>query len=265
LAHEKQMPLTSAHIAHDLGDERIEVIADINSLIVWRAAADGTPQQPCGSVAEFLADKGPHDSEAWLHAVHADDRERVRPVWRHAIRSGTVFQAYYRLRQPDGSYRWSHGCGVPLLDDDGSVREWIGTIADIEDRITAERSPADGRIRLALAHNRVGVFDLDVASGAIWCSDTMAEIAGRVPNQPVSETEAWSLVHPDDRAAVRARIDAAATSGNLRWEAEFRLVDAVTGTVKWVDCSVKVLPDAIGMPERVVGTVRDVSARHNEP
>jgi PAS domain S-box-containing protein len=258
------MELTSDQIAHDPGDERIEVIADINSLIVWRAAPDGTPLQACG-VSEVLPEGAGHSSETWLLAVHPDDREQVRPVWRTAIGSGTIFQAFYRLRQPDGSFRWSHGCGVPLLNDDGSVREWIGTIADIDDKIKADRSPSEERTRLALACNHVGVWDMDVSSGELWFSDTAAEIIGRFPNRPLPEADVWLLIHPDDRAPLRARVEAARAVLNGRWEAQFRVVHAVTGDVLWVECSAQALSDDAGRRARVLGTIRDITARQERP
>jgi PAS domain S-box-containing protein len=256
------MLLTTAQLAHDPGDERIEVIADINSLIVWRASADGTPLLPCG-VSKVLPDKSPHDSEAWLEAVHPDDRERVRPVWRQAIGSGTVFQAFYRLRQPDGTFRWSHGCGVPLLDDAGNVREWIGTIADMEDKLVAERARSDQRLRLALALNRIGVWDLDLANETIWFSDTTAEILGLSKTEPAARADAWALIHPDDRPRLRARVDdALAAGGSGRWEDEFRFIHVASGATLWVECITQAMPDDTGKPVRVLGTIRDVTARH---
>jgi PAS domain S-box-containing protein len=262
--------LTSAQLAHDTGDERIEVIADINSLIVWRAAPDGTPLQACG-VSDMLDEEtagGPthhseHHSETWLEAVHPEDRERVRPVWREAIRSGTVFQSFYRLRQPDGSFRWSHGCGVPLLDDEGKVREWIGTIADMEDKIAARHSRADARIRLAVEANRIGIFDLDLVSGEIWCSDVMADIMGHLPNRPLTRSEARAFVHPDDRPVLAERVEAAlAVEGGGAWTCEIRLVRPDSGAILWIECTTHVMPDASGKPAHVLGTARDVTARH---
>lgn len=261
------MNLNIAQLAHDTGDERIDVIADINSLIVWRASPDGTPLQPCG-VSDVLPPGSAHHSETWLEAVHPDDREKVRPVWRKAIGSGTVFQAFYRLCHPDGSFRWSYGCGVPLLNDDGSVREWIGTIADIDDKFKAESALARSqeRLRAALADSRVGIWDCDVASGEVWCSDATADIIGLPANRSMSDAEAWSAVHPDDRSWLRERVDAAfSATGNGRLDAEFRLVHASTGAALWVACSAQVRAACAGRPVRVLGTLRDISAWREEP
>jgi PAS domain S-box-containing protein len=273
LPEDSHTALTSAQLAHDTGDERIEVIADINSLIVWRAAPDGSPLQSC-AVSDLLDDapaqasphRPAHHSETWLEAVHPDDRERVRPVWREAIRSGSVFQAFYRLRQPDGSFRWSHGCGVPLLDERGRIREWIGTIADIEDKIAAQQSRSDARIRLAVEANRIGTFDLDLVSGEIWCSDVMADLMGHHPNRPLTREQARALVHPDDRTLLAERAGAAITrEGGGAFACEIRLIRPDSGAVLWVECTAHAMPDAAGKPVRVLGTARDVTARHAPP
>jgi PAS domain S-box-containing protein len=253
--------MNSARITHDPRDERIDVIADINALIVWRAAPDGAPLDSC-EVSEVLPDDTPHDSEAWLEAVHPDDREKVRPLWRKAIGSGAVFHAFYRLLQPDGSYRWCNGCGVPLLNDDGSIREWIGTVADIDDQVRVKESlrRSEERLRLALETTRIGIWDSDLVSGEVWCSETTAEIVGHLPDLPLSVADAWPLVHPDDRAFLHQRVQAAISAADGRFEAEFRMIHTDTGEAVQAECSGRVLFDDAGKPVRVLGTIRDVGA-----
>ena len=73
-----------------------------------------------------------------MNAIHPDDRERTAELWRWALETKTVYENEHRLRMADGSYRHFLTRGVPVLEGDGRVREWIGTSADVNDRKHAE-------------------------------------------------------------------------------------------------------------------------------
>jgi PAS domain S-box-containing protein len=74
----------------------------------------------------------------WADALHPQDRERIAGAWREALDAHRPMQAQYRVRATDGSYRWVATTSAPVLAEDGSVVEWVGTIADIHDRKTSE-------------------------------------------------------------------------------------------------------------------------------
>src|SRR5262249_55753045 len=76
----------------------------------------------------------------WLLALHPDDRERSAKVWWEAFESRRIYQNEYRLRMADGNYRWQRARGVPVLDERAEVREWVGTLIDIEDERRAEEA-----------------------------------------------------------------------------------------------------------------------------
>lgn len=80
----------------------------------------------------------------WEAMVHPDDLERAGGVWRNALASGSVSEVEYRLRRADGEYRWHLGRSVPVRDEAGRIRRWVGTATDIEQR----RQIEDERERL---------------------------------------------------------------------------------------------------------------------
>jgi PAS domain S-box-containing protein len=81
-----------------------------------------------GQTAETLMNGG------WMDSIHPDDRGRVLDTWGEALDATSPFATEYRARMADGSYRWFSARGAPLLDDDGSVIEWVGTAIDIDDQ-----------------------------------------------------------------------------------------------------------------------------------
>lgn len=76
----------------------------------------------------------------WLHAVHPEDRAFAERQWRDAIAAVSVVNAEFRLRAPDGGWRWTNVRAAPVLDPDGGVEEWVGMNIDVDARRRAEEA-----------------------------------------------------------------------------------------------------------------------------
>ena len=74
----------------------------------------------------------------WLDAVHPEFREATRRELDAAIAARRVYEMEFRLRLADGSYRWFATKGVPVYDEDGSLREWVATTSDVDQRRSTE-------------------------------------------------------------------------------------------------------------------------------
>ncbi len=69
--------------------------------------------------------------EGWLDAVHPADRDHVRQAWKQSVEKRSAYEVECRLRSAAGDYRPFHCRGVPIINADGSVREWVGTCTDL--------------------------------------------------------------------------------------------------------------------------------------
>ena len=106
----------------------------------WRAFTGQTYEERKGS--------------GWLDVFHPDDRDRVAEQWRDTVAGRTPVETEYRIRHADGDWRWTSARAVPVLNADGTVREWVGMNTDITERkqgeeelqrLAAELSEADRR------------------------------------------------------------------------------------------------------------------------
>ncbi len=70
----------------------------------------------------------------WIEDIHPDDRDHTDKIWKKAVAEKSFYETEYRIRRYDGVYRDYLARGTPLLDENGSIREWVGTCIDITER-----------------------------------------------------------------------------------------------------------------------------------
>jgi two-component system cell cycle sensor histidine kinase/response regulator CckA len=120
-------------------ENRFRSLVTAMSQIVWTTDAIGDNYVATPPWAEYT---GLPDSEVrewgWMKAVHPDDRERAKGQWMHSLETMERFETDYRILRADGEWRHFIVRGVPLLNDDGTVLEWVGVCEDDTVRRQAE-------------------------------------------------------------------------------------------------------------------------------
>lgn len=118
-----------------LSGERFRSLVLATAQVVWTTDASGHVREDSPSWRKLTG----QTYEQWqglggFDAVHPEDRERVLMAWPAAVAEKSVFELEYRLRNADGTYRWSLARVAPVMDEMGRVREWVGTSRDIHER-----------------------------------------------------------------------------------------------------------------------------------
>ncbi|HKV54795.1 MAG TPA: PAS domain S-box protein [Candidatus Binataceae bacterium] len=90
------------------------------------------------------------DRHSWRAAIHPDEVEAVVQGWRRAISEGSPYETAFRFRRADGVYRRHLIRAVPIRDESGKVRRWIGTATDIDVHKLLEVQPRESEERLNL-------------------------------------------------------------------------------------------------------------------
>ena len=125
------------------GDARFRALVEGAAEIVWSTDGRGSVVEPLPSWCAFTGqDAAQVMGDGWLDAVHPDDRERVRRIWRQAHESARAFDGEFRVQAAKGGWRWMHARGHAVIGDDGTVREWIGMNVDVSERKRIERRDA---------------------------------------------------------------------------------------------------------------------------
>ena len=110
----------------------------------WTLKPDGTPDfvnqgwlEFSGQTLDFVRSH----PEAWMAAVHPEDREMAAMRFWEGVRSGQGFAFETRsLRARDGTYRWHLQQAVVLRDSEGKVLRFVGTTTDLDDQKRAEEA-----------------------------------------------------------------------------------------------------------------------------
>jgi PAS domain S-box-containing protein len=87
---------------------------------------------------------------AWMDRIHPEDRPRMRELVERSSREKTDLEMDYRICLPDGTIRYVHDVGHPVLNAAGDVVEFVGTTVDVTQRRLAE--DALDKVRSELAH-----------------------------------------------------------------------------------------------------------------
>ncbi|MGI8432558.1 MAG: PAS domain S-box protein [Chthoniobacterales bacterium] len=119
--------------------ERFRSFTEATALIVWQTDPGG---RVLGDLPSWRAYTGQTAGEllglGWVDAVHPQDRAQTLQHWEECRAEKKTFEMEYRLLRADGVYRLFAVRGVPVLEADGSIREWVGSNADITERQRAE-------------------------------------------------------------------------------------------------------------------------------
>ncbi len=162
--------------------ERITALATAASQIIWATG----PYGEGGDLPYWRAYTGQSADEVrgrgWMNAVHPDDRERATAAWRQAVATTSPYQTTYRLRRADGVYRWFESRAVPVLEPNGSVREWVGCCVDVDDRerLLASERAARAEAEQALATSETLAAQMEAIFAAMTDGVAVYDAQGRL-------------------------------------------------------------------------------------
>jgi PAS domain S-box-containing protein len=199
----------------------------------WTLRPDGTPDflnqvwlDYSGQTQDYVLSH----PEAWMIAVHPEDRELAARAFWEGIRSGQGFAFETRsLRARDQTYRWHLNRAIVLRDPGGKVLKFVGTTTDIDDQKRAEEKARESEYEARLAVDSIpGMVAQTSPTGDLEIVSRQAlEFFGRT----IEELRGWGTndtIHPEDLPGViDAFTQAIATGRPYEFSARFRRSDGV--------------------------------------
>ncbi len=183
---EQQLLRTAEHERAQLVTERrlerrYRSLVEATGQVVWSMGPGGDVLEDSpswraftGQSAEQLVGRG------FLDAVHPDDRDRAERAWKAGLADKLPYDVEFRLRRDGGGHAEVLSRGVPVLDDDGSVLEWLGTCIDLTEHKRADEEVRASRDQLDVILGSVseGITAQDATGRLVFANDEAARMSG---------------------------------------------------------------------------------------
>lgn len=213
----------------------------------------------------FDPERGMPRWEERLRRLHPEDRDRWQRTIERAILEKSEYDVEFRILPPDGTVKYIHTVGHPVLGSSGELVQFVGISTDITERKLAEQTlrRSEGYLAEAQRLSRSGSWAWDVRTGAIFWSQEFFRI---YECDPEKTKPSWSYildrVHPEDRQGVEQRAKTESTQKErVDSEGDFRIVFP-GGRIKHLHSIAHQVINELGEITEVVGTTMDVTEQH---
>ncbi|MDB5202929.1 MAG: sensor signal transduction histidine kinase [Ferruginibacter sp.] len=95
---------------------------------------------------------GDYQGTGWLQAVHPDDAQPTADAWAEAVQEQKRFIFEHRLRLANGEWRTFSVRAIPIVNEDGSLRQWVGVHTDVTEQRAAQHQVEESEKRF---HNLI--------------------------------------------------------------------------------------------------------------
>jgi len=203
--------------------------------------------------------------EAFLNAVHPDDRELVKKSVNEAVYENMPYDIDHRILLPDGSERIVHEQAEVLFDDAGRAIKMNGTVQDITERKRTEESLRSGEERYKRLVESVTdyIYTVEVKDGLpVSTSHGLGCVAvtGYAPHEYEADPNLWFwMVYVEDRKGV-IDLTLAVLSGKVAEPLEHRIIHK-DGSIRWVRNTPVPRYDEYGRLVAYDGLIKDITER----
>ena len=197
----------------------------------------------------------------FLRTIHPDDADAVTKRIEQAISQHSRFAMEFRIVRPDGEVRWISEIGSTCYDSDQKPVRMTGIIQDITERKRSEIAlrENESRLRIAMQAAVAVAFEWDPQRDfVIRYYSTEPTLPSNV-GHPEKLADVRERVHPDDRAAFDAKLQACLDSGT-EYRSLYRIVRP-DSSIRWLEEWGKLERGPDDQPLRLTGVSIDVTER----
>lgn len=184
---------------------------------------------------------------------------------RQRLLAGEVptFRLEKRYIRKDGRVVWAVMVVSRILDTSGSVIYTVGQMLDIDSLKRIEQSLRTSQASLANAQriSRIGDWEWNIGGDSIEWSEEVCLLLGIDRLQtPKTCPEVLAWVHPDERSLLEDALYVALHDLEM-FAIDFQIAHPTDGSERFVCLRGEVIVDGAGKPERIRGTLQDITER----
>jgi diguanylate cyclase (GGDEF)-like protein/PAS domain S-box-containing protein len=250
LARQTEAITDIGHFIYDEEEERYLYLSE-GCARIYGSTASAYKEQ-INSLEDDLAD------------IVAEDRNRVKEEYRHYIENGQDCALEYRVKRADGAIRWVRELTSAKLIKNGLVKQTLGVVQDITERVEREQELMfkDAMASQAEVITDIGYFLFDeLKDRHLFVSPGQAQIVGLGVEEFMREIRSnedyYNLVYEEDRDLVRRAYESVLKNCD-GWEVEYR-VCRPDGDLRWVREVGRAHKRKGGEVEQTIGVLQDVT------
>ena len=220
----------------------------VNNSLVW--------SEEIFRIFEIDKEKFGASYEAFLNAVHPDDRDAVNTAFTDSLENRTRYEICHRLLMPDGRVKWVEESCVSFFDEAGRPLRSLGTVQDITERKRAEEQLRKLSLAVEQSSNIIIITNTD---GIIeYVNPKFTEVTGYSAEEAIGRTPALLGSRLTDKEKYE-RFWSALLAGQ-EWHGEF-LNRKKNGDVFWCEESIAPIHDSDGQITHFVAVETDITER----
>ena len=212
-------------------------------------------------IHDIRPDEDPSNTEFFFSKFHPEDRKRVVELFDKGRVEKAEFEVDYRIVLPDGTSKYLHTTGHPVLNESGELIEFVGTTMDVTAAKLAEekirQSETELRQLVDAIPQQVFVFSPDWSP--LFANQQERDYTGLSSEEARSKDAVARVFHPEDLK----RLEALRERGSLEsapFELEAR-IKGKDGQYRWFLIRDNPLLDDQGRIVRWYGTRTDITGR----
>ena len=151
----------------------------------------------------------------------------------------------------------------PLKEENGKISGIIVTVTEVSEKVEVRKKieQNEERLKIIVEASELGTWELNVKTKEPKYSKRYLEIiGGYTDNVALTHDQLLKHLHPDDMYIRNQAFKDAITSGYLHYEARTIWKDQ---SVHWMEGKGKVFYDDHNNPEKLIGTIRDITDEKN--
>lgn len=188
-------------------------------------------------------------------------KESIAPIIADVYMTGNAFYGYefpVRLHRHGKTETNYFNFVYHPLKENNRIAGIMVVATDVTATVTAKHflEENEEKLNLIIEASELGVFDVNLKSGDMIASDRCYDILGFTNKKKLTQEEIITQVHPDDLKIRTEAFEKAYETGSLHYQIRIIWEDL---SLHWKDVKGKVYFDENNKPERMLGTIRDIT------
>ena len=239
-----------------------QTLAQVSPVGIFRTDADGSTTYVNPKYSDLTGLSAEEAlANGWFNAVHPDDREKLKKSWVSDSKSRKISNAEYRFQRPDGSIVWVMGNAVPEWIDK-EIIGYIGTITDITARKQSEEALRESEEKYRrIFENVQDVYYETSIDGTILEISPSVEILSKGLYQMddlIGKSMFDFYSEPKGRQVLLEVLREKGAVADFEITLKNRDGSHIPSSI-----SSKICFDAQGRPEKIIGSLHDITDRKN--